>query len=170
MLTALAAADEHAVEGTDAEASDPKTFSHISEDPIPAFLRPTHRVVAAGKRKSRCPLARGIAALAADRAFDALPGSGHMITARQASMPSSRPLEDAEVSLRSTRRRWYGDRPAAEPGVVAPLVGSQPRPERLPTSPSGSCQPRTGPSCVVSSGRRPKPEGPIRGGAGGASP
>lgn len=92
--TALAAADILAAEGIDVEVIDPRTYSPIDDSTILASVRRTHRLVVVDESNPRCSLATDIAALVAERAFDALRGPVRMITAPHAPVPFSPPLED----------------------------------------------------------------------------
>jgi pyruvate/2-oxoglutarate/acetoin dehydrogenase E1 component len=96
-LVALEAAERLAPDGISAEVIDPRSLSPLDEDTILTSVRKTGRLVVVDESNPRCGLAADIAALAAERAFEALCAPIKKVTAPHAPVPFSPPLEDAYV-------------------------------------------------------------------------
>ncbi len=96
-LTALDAAERLAAEGISAEVIDPRSYSPLDEETILSSVRKTGRLVVVDESYPRCSLATDIAALVAERAFDALRAPIRRVTAPHTPVPFSPPLEDAYV-------------------------------------------------------------------------
>lgn len=90
---ALAAAEELAEEGIEAEIIDPRTLSPLDDATILASVRKTHHLVVVDEDNPRCSAATDIAALVADRGFDSLDAPIKLVTAPHTPVPFSPPLE-----------------------------------------------------------------------------
>lgn len=90
---ALAAAEELAEDGIDAEIIDPRTLSPLDHETILASVRKTHRLVVADEDNPRCSAATDIAALVADHGFDSLDAPIKLVTAPHTPVPFSPPME-----------------------------------------------------------------------------
>jgi pyruvate/2-oxoglutarate/acetoin dehydrogenase E1 component len=90
---ALAAAEELAAEGIQAEVVDPRTLSPLDNDTILSSVRKTHRLVVVDEDNPLCSMATTIAALVADRGFDSLDAPIKLVTALHTPVPFSPPLE-----------------------------------------------------------------------------
>jgi pyruvate dehydrogenase E1 component beta subunit len=90
---ALRAAEMLAEGGIAAEVLDPRTLVPLDEAAIEASVRKTHRLVVVDEARDRCSAASHIAAVAADRAFDALAAPIKRVTVADVSLPYSPPLE-----------------------------------------------------------------------------
>jgi pyruvate/2-oxoglutarate/acetoin dehydrogenase E1 component len=95
--TALTAAGELERHGIAAEVVDPRTYSPLDDDTILASVRKTGRLVIVDESHPRCSLATDIAALAAEKAFDALEAPVRRVTGPHAPVPFSPPLEDEYI-------------------------------------------------------------------------
>jgi pyruvate/2-oxoglutarate/acetoin dehydrogenase E1 component len=89
----LAAAEELAAEGIEAEVIDPRTLSPLDDETILASVRRTHRLVVVDEDNPRCSVAADIAALVADQGFDSLDAPIKLVTAPHTPVPFSPPLE-----------------------------------------------------------------------------
>jgi pyruvate dehydrogenase E1 component beta subunit len=94
---ALAAADQLAAEGVEAEVVDPRTLSPLDTDTILASVEKTHRLVIADEDNPLCSVAATIAAVAADEGFDSLDAPIKCVTAPHTPVPFSPPLEQAYI-------------------------------------------------------------------------
>jgi len=94
---ALAAADELAKEGIEAEVIDPRTLSPLDEGTILESVAKTHRLVLVDEDNPRCSAAADIAAMVADKGFDTLDAPIKSVTAPHTPVPFSPPLEQAYV-------------------------------------------------------------------------
>jgi pyruvate dehydrogenase E1 component beta subunit len=90
---ALAAAEELAAEGIEAEILDPRTLSPLDDEAILASVARTHHLVVVDEDNPRCSVATDIAALVADRGFDTLDAPIKLVTAPHTPVPFSPPLE-----------------------------------------------------------------------------
>jgi pyruvate/2-oxoglutarate/acetoin dehydrogenase E1 component len=90
---ALAAAEELAGEGIEAEVIDPRTLSPLDDETILASVARTHHLVVVDEDNPRCSAATDIAALVADRGFDTLDAPIKLVTAPHTPVPFSPPLE-----------------------------------------------------------------------------
>jgi pyruvate dehydrogenase E1 component beta subunit len=98
--TALAAADDLAADGIDAEVVDARSLSPFDGDTVLASLARTGYLVIADEGPPRCGLAADIAAIAIDRGFDLLRGPIKRVTAPHTPVPFSPVLEDAYLVSR----------------------------------------------------------------------
>jgi pyruvate/2-oxoglutarate/acetoin dehydrogenase E1 component len=90
---ALAAADELAAEGIEAEVIDPRTLSPLDDETILDSVAKTHRLVVVDEDNPRCSAATDIAAMVADKGFDTLDAPIKRVTAPHTPVPFSPPLE-----------------------------------------------------------------------------
>ena len=90
---AVRAAETLAAEGIDAEVVDPRTLKPLDEELILGSVRRTHRLLIADGAWRMCGAAAEIAALVAERAFDALKAPIRRLTLPEAPAPSSSALE-----------------------------------------------------------------------------
>jgi pyruvate dehydrogenase E1 component beta subunit len=94
---ALAAAERLAKEGVSVEVIDPRTPSPLDADAIIESVEKTGRLVVVDESPPRCSLAADIAAIVAERAFDALKGPIRTVTCPHSPVPFAPALEDAYV-------------------------------------------------------------------------
>src|SRR5579884_1812888 len=94
---ALAAAEELAAEGIEAEVVDPRTLSPLDAETILASVAKTHRLVVVDEDNPRCSAATDIAALVADQGFDSLDAPIKTVSAPHTPVPFSPPLEQFYV-------------------------------------------------------------------------
>lgn len=92
---ALEAAGILETEGIDAEVIDPRTLSPLDEDTIVASVERTGALVVVDESPPRCSAAADIAAIVAERAFDALDAPIARLNAVPSPVPFSPPLERA---------------------------------------------------------------------------
>jgi pyruvate dehydrogenase E1 component beta subunit len=90
---ALAAAEELAGEGIEAEIVDPRTLSPLDHATILASVAKTHHLVIVDEDNPRCSAATDIAALVADQGFDTLDAPIKIVSAPHTPVPFSPPLE-----------------------------------------------------------------------------
>lgn len=95
--TALAAAQQLAADGIEAEVVDLRTLSPLDEGTILGSIGRTGYLVIADEAPPRCGLAADIAALVVDKGFDLLRGPIKRVTTPHAPVPFSPALEDAYV-------------------------------------------------------------------------
>jgi pyruvate/2-oxoglutarate/acetoin dehydrogenase E1 component len=84
---ALEAAQKLAGAGVDAEVIDPRTLVPLDEDALVASARKTGRIVIADEARDTCSAASHIAAVLADKAFDALEAPVKRVTVRNVCIP-----------------------------------------------------------------------------------
>lgn len=84
---ALEAAQKLAAAGMDAEVIDPRTLVPLDEDALVASVRKTGRVVVVDEARDTCSAASHIAAVLADKAFDALEAPVKRVTVRNVCIP-----------------------------------------------------------------------------------
>jgi pyruvate/2-oxoglutarate/acetoin dehydrogenase E1 component len=84
---ALEAAQKLAGAGVDAEVIDPRTLVPLDEDALVASARKTGRIVIADEARDTCSAASHIAAVLADKAFDALKAPVKRVTVRNVCIP-----------------------------------------------------------------------------------
>jgi acetoin:2,6-dichlorophenolindophenol oxidoreductase subunit beta len=84
---ALEAARKLAAGGVDAEVIDPRTLVPLDEDALVASARKTGRVVVVDEARDTCSAASHIAAVLADKAFDALQAPVKRVTVRNVCIP-----------------------------------------------------------------------------------
>lgn len=89
----LQAAEALAKEGIEAEVIDLLSLSPLDEEAILESVRKTNRAVIVEESPPRCSVARDIAALIADQAFDYLDAPVKTVTAPHAHVPYSSALE-----------------------------------------------------------------------------
>lgn len=92
--TALEAADRLASQGIEVEVVDPRSLSPLDEETILSSVAKTNRLVIIDEANPRCNVATDIAAMVADKGFDALDAPIKRITAPHTPVPFSPPLED----------------------------------------------------------------------------
>lgn len=90
---ALAAAEQLAAEGIEAEVVDPRTLSPLDEGAILDSVAKTHHLVIVDEDNPRCSMATDIAALVADKGFDTLDAPIKRVNAPHTPVPFSPPLE-----------------------------------------------------------------------------
>ena len=90
---ALQAAEQLATEGIDAEVVDPRTLVPLDEATIVASVARTGRLVVADESREGCSAASHIAAVVAERAFDALVAPPRRVTVPSVSLPYAPALE-----------------------------------------------------------------------------
>jgi pyruvate/2-oxoglutarate/acetoin dehydrogenase E1 component len=93
--TSLAAAEQLAEDGIEAEVLDLRSLQPLDEEAILATLEKTGRVVVVDEATPRCGIASDVAALCVDRGFDFLDAPVKRVTAPHAPVPFSGVLEDA---------------------------------------------------------------------------
>lgn len=84
---ALEAVQKLAAAGVDAEVIDPRTLVPLDEDAFVASARKTGRVVVVDEARDTCSAASHIAAVLADKAFDALRAPVKRVTVRNVCIP-----------------------------------------------------------------------------------
>jgi acetoin:2,6-dichlorophenolindophenol oxidoreductase subunit beta len=92
---ALAAADELAGRGIDAEVLDLRTIAPLDLPAVLASVRKTGRLVVVDEDTPRCSVASDVVALACSRAFSALKAAPAMVTPPHVPLPFAPVLEDA---------------------------------------------------------------------------
>ncbi|WP_410668257.1 alpha-ketoacid dehydrogenase subunit beta [Amycolatopsis sp. cmx-4-68] len=97
VATALAAADELAASGTEAEVIDPRTTSPLDTGTILTSVGRTGRLVVVDEASPRCNLATDISALVAKEAFGSLRAPIEMVTPPHTPVPFSDALADLYV-------------------------------------------------------------------------
>jgi pyruvate/2-oxoglutarate/acetoin dehydrogenase E1 component len=95
--TALAAADELAGSGVQAEVIDPRTTSPLDTDTILESVENTGRLVVVDESHPRCSLATDIAATVAHEAFGSLRAPVQMVTGPHCPVPFADTLEDLYI-------------------------------------------------------------------------
>jgi pyruvate dehydrogenase E1 component beta subunit len=95
--TALAAAEQLAGEGTQADVLDLRSLQPLDEEAILTTLAKTGRLVVVDEATPRCGIASDVAALCVDRGFDLLNAPVKRVTAPHAPVPFSAVLEDAYI-------------------------------------------------------------------------
>jgi acetoin:2,6-dichlorophenolindophenol oxidoreductase subunit beta len=90
---ALRAADQLAKNGIEAEVIDPRTLVPLDEETILSSLRRTGRLVVVDEARECCGAASQIAAVAAERAFNALKGPIKRVTTPNVALPYGPSLE-----------------------------------------------------------------------------
>ncbi|MDX1650250.1 MAG: alpha-ketoacid dehydrogenase subunit beta [Myxococcota bacterium] len=91
----LAAAEQLAGEGVEAEVLDLRSLQPLDEEAILATLRKTGRLVVVDEATPRSSVASDVAALCVDRGFDLLDAPVRRVTAPHSPVPFSRVLEQA---------------------------------------------------------------------------
>ena len=94
---ALEAARKLAAEGISACVLDPRTLSPLDEDTLLEVAERIGRIVVVDEANPRCSVAADIAALLADKCFDALQAPIKLVTAPHTPVPYAPNLEDAYV-------------------------------------------------------------------------
>jgi len=94
---ALAAAEQLAEDGIEAEVIDPRTLSPLDEETILRSVAKTHHLVLVDEDNPRCGAAADIAAMVADKGFDTLDAPIKSVTAPHTPVPFSPPLENFYV-------------------------------------------------------------------------
>jgi pyruvate/2-oxoglutarate/acetoin dehydrogenase E1 component len=94
---ALRAADDLAAEGIAAEVLDPRTLHPLDEAAIERSVRKTGRLVVVDEARNTCGAASHIAAVVAERAFDALRAPIRRVTTPDVAIPYSPVLEKAVI-------------------------------------------------------------------------
>jgi len=92
---ALAAAEQLAKQGVEAEVLDLRSLAPLDEEAILATLEKTGHLVVIDESTPRCSIASDVAALCVDRGFDFLNAPVKRVTAPHAPVPFSHPLEQA---------------------------------------------------------------------------
>ena len=92
---ALAAADELAKDGIDAEVIDLRTISPLDEDTLLQSVSRTGRLVIADEANPMCGLATHIAGVVASKGFGSLDAPVQLVTPPHSPVPFSPVLEDA---------------------------------------------------------------------------
>jgi pyruvate dehydrogenase E1 component beta subunit len=82
-----------ATEGIECELIDPRTTSPLDEDTILESVERTGRLVIVDEATPRCSFATDVAALVADKAFDALKAPIRRVTAPHTPVPFTPSLE-----------------------------------------------------------------------------
>jgi pyruvate dehydrogenase E1 component beta subunit len=93
--TALAAADQLAAEGIEADVLDLRSLQPLDEAAILATLAKTGAVVVVDEATPRCGIASDVAALCVDQGFDFLNAPVKRVTAPHCPVPFSKVLEEA---------------------------------------------------------------------------
>jgi pyruvate dehydrogenase E1 component beta subunit len=93
VMLANQAAETLAREGISCEVIDPRTTSPLDEDTILDSVERTGRLVIVDEATPRCGVATDIAALVADKAFDALKAPIRRVTAPHTPVPFAPNLE-----------------------------------------------------------------------------
>jgi pyruvate dehydrogenase E1 component beta subunit len=114
---ALAAAEQLASEGVDAEVIDPRTLAPLDMGTILESVGKTGRLVVVDQSTRHGSAAAVIAAEAADEGFGALKAPVKLVTALDATVPYSEPME--EYLMPSEARIVEGVRQALGSSVVA---------------------------------------------------
>ncbi len=113
---ALAAAEELAGRGISAEVIDPRTLAPLDTDTIFASVAKTGRLVVADQSTRHGSAAAVIAAEVAAEAFDALKAPVQLVTALDATIPYSQPMEEYllpdEAKIAAAVERAVGAAPA----------------------------------------------------------
>jgi len=113
---ALAAAEELAGRGISAEVIDPRTLAPLDTDTIFASVAKTGRLVIADQSTRHGSAAAVIAAEVASEAFDSLKAPVQLVTALDATIPYSQPMEDFllpdEAKIVAAAERAVGAAPA----------------------------------------------------------
>ena len=113
---ALAAAEELAGRGISAEVIDPRTLAPLDTDTIFASVAKTVRLVIADQSTRHGSAAAVIAAEVASEAFDSLKAPVQLVTALDATIPYSQPMEDFllpdEAKIVAAAERAVGAAPA----------------------------------------------------------
>jgi acetoin:2,6-dichlorophenolindophenol oxidoreductase subunit beta len=91
----LAAAEQLAAEGIQAEVIDPRTLSPFDFDTVYASVEKTSRLVVVDESNPRCSIATDIAGNVAENRFSSLSAAVRTVTGPHAPVPFSGPLEDA---------------------------------------------------------------------------
>jgi pyruvate/2-oxoglutarate/acetoin dehydrogenase E1 component len=92
---ALDVAAELEAQGIEVEVVDPRTLVPLDEDEILRSVEKTGRLVVVDEARDRCSAASHIAAVAADRAFDALRAPVRRVTVPNVAMPYAPNAEQA---------------------------------------------------------------------------
>jgi len=95
VAVALAAAEQLAKQGTEAEVLDLRSLQPLDEAAILASLEKTGRLVVVDESTPRCGIASDVAALCVDRGFDFLNAPVKRVTAPHTPVPFAAILEDA---------------------------------------------------------------------------
>ncbi len=95
VLWAVEAAERLAAEGIDAEVVDPRSIVPLDAEAIVTSIRKTGRLVTVDEGYQMCSIGSEIAALAAERAMDALKGPVARVARPPVPVPFSPPLEEA---------------------------------------------------------------------------
>jgi len=95
VAVALAAAEQLAKEGTEAEVLDLRSLQPFDEAAILGSLEKTGRLVVVDESTPRCGIASDVAALCVDRGFDFLNAPVKRVTAPHTPVPFAAILEDA---------------------------------------------------------------------------
>jgi len=95
VAVALAAAEQLAKEGTEAEVLDLRSLQPLDEAAILGSLEKTGRLVVVDESTPRCGIASDVAALCVDRGFDFLNAPVKRVTAPHTPVPFAAILEDA---------------------------------------------------------------------------
>ena len=95
VAVALAAAEQLAREGTEAEVLDLRSLQPLDEAAIVSSLEKTGRLVVVDESTPRCGIASDVAALCVDRGFDFLNAPVKRVTAPHTPVPFAAILEDA---------------------------------------------------------------------------
>jgi len=95
VAVALQAAEQLAVEGTEAEVVDLRSLQPLDEAAILGSLEKTGRLVVIDESTPRCSIASDVAALCVDRGFDFLNAPVKRVTAPHTPVPFAAILEDA---------------------------------------------------------------------------
>jgi pyruvate dehydrogenase E1 component beta subunit len=95
VAVALAAAEQLARQGTEAEVLDLRSLQPLDEAAILASLEKTGRLVVVDESTPRCGIASDVAALCVDRGFDFLNAPVKRVTAPHTPVPFAAILEDA---------------------------------------------------------------------------
>jgi acetoin:2,6-dichlorophenolindophenol oxidoreductase subunit beta len=92
---ALAAAEQLAADGVEAEVVDPRTLSPFDFDTVYTSVEKTSRLVVVDESNPRCSIATDIAGNVAENRFSALSSAVRTVTSPHAPVPFSPALEDA---------------------------------------------------------------------------
>jgi pyruvate dehydrogenase E1 component beta subunit len=95
VLWAVEAAERLTAHGIDAEVVDPRSIVPLDADTIVASIRKTGRLVTVEEGYQMCSIGSEIAALAAERAADALKAPVARVARPPVPVPFSPPLEEA---------------------------------------------------------------------------
>jgi len=95
VAVALAAAEQLAKQGTEAEVLDLRSLQPLDEAAILGSLEKTGRLVVVDESTPRCGIASDVAALCVDRGFDFLRAPVKRVTAPHTPVPFAAILEDA---------------------------------------------------------------------------